>query len=408
MATETPRLVVTQQGHGAVVLDATTLEPVGDLELPGYARLNAAGDGRHVLVSTTGGFGVLDAGTWAEPHGDHRHHWTSDPVMTDVVHPAEEPGHVVVHAGRTALFDDGTGVATVLAAGAVAEEDPQARVVEAPAAHHGVAVEMSDGRLVSTEGTEDARSTVVLRGADGEELARTDACPGVHGEATAAQERAVVGCEDGVVVVDGGTLTKVQAPDAYGRVGNQAGSEASTVVLGDYKRVPEPEVPEATRTISLTDTATAQMRLVDLPSSYTFRSLGRGEEGEALVLGTDGALHVVDPTSGELRRSVPVVEPWTEPQEWQEPRPALRVHEGTAYVSEPATRQVHAVDVETGEVFASVTLDEVPDEMAVATGAVTQEAAEPEGEDGHAPAGDGHEHEDGHGHEDGAVGESSR
>ncbi|WP_298803405.1 hypothetical protein [uncultured Pseudokineococcus sp.] len=335
-ATDTPRLVITAQDHGVLVLDATTLEPVADLELEGYNRLNAAGDGRHVLVSTTGGFRVLDAGTWAEPHGDHSHYYTADPVLTDVVHPAEKPGHVVAHAGRTALFDDGTGVSTIVDTAAVAEESPEARVIEAPAAHHGVAVEMADGRAVTTEGTEDARSTVVLRGPDGSEIARTDACPGVHGEATAAEERAVVGCEDGVVVVDGDTLTKVQAPDAYGRIGNQAGSDASTVVLGDYKRVAEPEVPEATQTVSLTDTATAELRLVDLPSSYTFRSLGRGEDGEALVLGTDGDLHVIDPDSAELVRSIPVVEPWTESEDWQEPRPALRVHEGTAYVTEPA------------------------------------------------------------------------
>lgn len=419
-ATDTPRLVITQQDHGMVVLDATTLEPVADLELDGYNRLNAAGDGRHVLVSTTGGFQVLDAGTWAEPHGDHSHYYTADPVLTDVVHPAEKPGHVVAHAGRTALFDDGTGVSTIVDTGVVAEKSPEARVIEAPAAHHGVAVEMADGRAVTTEGTEDARSTVVLWGPDGSEIARTDACPGVHGEATAAEERAIVGCEDGVVVVDGDTLTKVRAPDAYGRIGNQAGSDASTVVLGDYKRVAEPpsseqQTPEATQTVSLTDTATAELRLVDLPSSYTFRSLGRGEDGEALVLGTDGNLHVIDPDSAELVRSIPVVEPWTEPEDWQEPRPALRVHEGTAYVTEPATREVHAVDVETGEVFASTALDEVPDEIVVATGAVTEGSTEHGSGDheGHDHEGEDHDHEDAehdhaHEHEDEATGESTR
>jgi hypothetical protein len=34
------------------------------------------------------------------------------------------------------------------------------------------------------------------------------------GEATAAEGRAVVGCENGVVVVDHGTITKVSSPDA--------------------------------------------------------------------------------------------------------------------------------------------------------------------------------------------------
>ncbi|WP_299039488.1 zinc metallochaperone AztD [uncultured Pseudokineococcus sp.] len=400
VATDTPRLVVTYEGGDIGVFDATTLEPVADLELPGYNRVNAAGDGRHVLVSTTGGFQVLDAGTWEEPHGDHGHYYTSDPVLTDVVHEAVKPAHVVTHAGRTALFDDGTGASVVVDSASIADPDAQARVVEAPAAHHGVAVEMADGRLVTTEGTEDERSTIVLRDAGGAEIARTDDCPGMHGEATAADEVAVVGCEDGIVIVRGEELLKVAAPDAYGRIGNQAGSDTSPVVLGDYKRDADAEVPEPTQTVSLTDTATGELQLVDLPSSYTFRSLGRGEDGEALVLGTDGSLHVVDEETGELERSIPVVAAWTEPEDWQEPRPALRVHEGTAYVTEPATREVHAVDVETGEVFATAALEQVPDEVVVATGTAAEGA--PEGE--HAHEG---EHED-HEHEDEAAEESTR
>ena len=112
------------------ILDATTLETVADLPLAGFNRLNAAGDGRHLLVSTQGGFRVLDAGAWTEPHGDHAHHYTSAPRLTDVLHPAEEPGHVVVHDGHTALFDDGTGEVVVrhghrVAAGADGRAQPR-------------------------------------------------------------------------------------------------------------------------------------------------------------------------------------------------------------------------------------------------------------------------------------------
>ena len=62
-AAATPRLTVTYDG-GVQVLDATTLEVLADLPLAGFNRLNPAGDGRHVMVSTEGGFRVLDAGTW--------------------------------------------------------------------------------------------------------------------------------------------------------------------------------------------------------------------------------------------------------------------------------------------------------------------------------------------------------
>ncbi|WP_380167712.1 hypothetical protein [Jannaschia sp. R86511] len=181
----------------------------------------------------------------------------------------------------------------------------------------------------------------------------------------------------------GGELTKVTSPDPYGRIGNQAGSEASSVVLGDYKSDPDAELERPTR-VSLTDTATGGLRLVDLPASYSFRSLGRGDAGEALVLGTDGALHVIDPSTGELTRSVPVVAAWEEPEEWQQPRPTLFVHDGTAYVSEPATDQLHAVDVETGEVFASADLGVTPNEVSGASGDVEAGSEElSEGEEGH-------------------------
>lgn len=366
-STYRPRLVVTYDG-GLLVLDADSLETVATIEKDGFLRVNPAGDGRHVLVSTDQGFEVLDAGTWAEEHGDHAHYWTADPALTDVTYPAEKPGHAVAHDERVALFDDGTGTVTVLDAhDVVGGDEAVTRTYTTPSAHHGVAVLRTDDSLVVSDGTEDARTGVRLLDADDTEVAATDQCPGVHGEAVAADEVVVIGCQDGVVVVGDDAVTKVASPDAYGRIGNQAGSEASAVVLGDYKSDPDAELERPTR-VSLVDTRTASLRLVDLPASYTFRSLGRGHDGEALVLGTDGALHVIDPEAGTLTRSIPLIDAWTEPDEWQEPRPTLHVLDRTAYVTDPATNRVLAVDVETGEVWRSVELDVTPNELTSAPG----------------------------------------
>lgn len=407
-ATVTPRLAVTYDG-GIQVLDATTLEVVDDIELDGFNRLNGAGDGRHLLVSTSGGFHVLDAGTWAEPHGDHSHYYTADPELTDTVFEAEKPGHVVVHDGRTALFDDGTGHVTVLDSAAVADDARETREHTTPEAHHGVAIELHDGTLVVSEGTEEARTGIRVLDADDQEIAASDECPGVHGEAVAADDAVLIGCEDGVLVYKDGQITKVASPDAYGRIGNQAGSEASTVVLGDYKSDPDAELERPTR-VSLTDTATGELTLVDLPSSYTFRSLARGDDGEALVLGTDGQIHVIDPETKVLVRSIPVIEAWEEPDEWQSPRPAIFVLDGSAYVTDPANKAIHAVDIETGEVWNSVDLDVEPNEInGVSGAAATSDTAHEHGDEGE-HAEEGHEHsegehaedehsEDGHDHE---------
>ncbi|MBB2923588.1 zinc metallochaperone AztD [Cellulomonas cellasea] len=387
-ATVTPRLALTYDG-GIQVLDATTLETLADVELDGFNRLNPAGDGRHLVVSTAGGFRLLDAGTWGEPHGDHAHYYTADPELTDVTFPAEKPGHVVVHDGRTVLFDDGTGGIVSFDSAHVADEDLATRELTTPSVHHGVAVELEDGRMVVSEGTEEARTGIRVLDADGTELTANADCPGVHGEAVAADDAVVIGCETGALVYANGTITKVASPDAYGRIGNQAGSDASPIVLGDYKSDPDAELERPTR-VSLIDTRTGGLTLVDLPSSYTFRSLGRGDDGEALVLGTDGSLHVIDPESKALVRSIPVLGAWEEPEEWQEPRPTLLVLDGLAYVTDPSTDTLHAVDYAKGEVWKTAELTVTPNEL----NGVTGEAPSHEGDDHAEHEGDEHAHDE--------------
>ena len=355
-----PRLVVTTD-EGVLVLDRDSLETVATLPSEGFVRVNPAGDDRHVFVSTADGFQLLDTGVEVVDHGDHAHYTVGgEPAYGDTFE-APEPGHVTVHDDVTALFSDGAGTVQLLAS-----DDPTevTETIELPDPHHGGVVALGDDLLV-TEGTADERSTVLLRDAAGEEVARTDDCPGVHGEATAADGAAVVGCEDGVVVVKNGEITKIDSPDAYGRIGNQAGSPSSSVVLGDYKVDADAELERPER-ISLIDTETGELRLVDLGASYTFRSLGRGAAGEALVLGTDGALHVIDVRDGATLSTIDVVDAWREPLDWQQPRPTLHVSGDTAWVTEPATSTLHEVDVASGTVVQSVELPGVPNEVVAA------------------------------------------
>nr|WP_209310768.1 zinc metallochaperone AztD [Streptomyces spiramenti] len=343
----TEPLVATFDG-GLLVLDGETLDVAAEIELDGFNRLNPAGDDRHVMVSTSAGFRVLDATT-----GE----------FTGTEFPGEAPGHVVRHADKAVLFFDGTGEVIVFDPAELADGDPEpSRTYTSEEPHHGVAVELANGELLTTLGDPESRVGAMVLDADGEELARNEDCPGVHGEAAAQDEALVVGCQDGLLLYKDGEFTKIDSPDDYGRIGNQAGSDASPVVLGDYKSDPDAELERPER-VALVDTTTGDLRLVDLGTSYTFRSLGRGPAGEALVLGTDGALHVIDPESGEVTDSVAVVDSWEEPLDWQQPRPALFVRGGTAYVTEPATEELHAVDLASGEVTASVTLPAAANEL---------------------------------------------
>nr|WP_296775967.1 zinc metallochaperone AztD [Rhodococcus sp. (in: high G+C Gram-positive bacteria)] len=360
----TPRLAVSYDG-GVVILDAATLETVDEVTgIDGFTRLNPAGDGRHVFVSGSGAFTALDAGTWTEGS----EFYTGVPALTDVKFDATTPGHVVRHDGKTVLFDDGTGLVQTFESAALLDgTKPETVDYATPEAHHGVAVELSDGSLLTTLGNEDERTGIVVLDKDRKEIVRNEQCPGVHGEAVAADETVVVGCEDGLLIYRDGEITKVQSPDAYGRIGNQAGDEDSAVLLGDYKVDPDAELERPTR-VSLTDTVSGGLTLVDLGTSYTFRSLGRGPAGEAIVLGTDGALHVIDVNTKAVTKTISVVDAWEEPVEWQEPRPALFVQDGTAFVSDPAKDSVHAVDLATGAITATGVLDHTPNELTGVTG----------------------------------------
>jgi hypothetical protein len=341
-------LAITYDG-GIYVVDGETLKVAHTVTLDGFNRVNPAGNDTGVFVSTAEGFRVLDAAAGK---------------MTDIAYLGAKPGHVVRHGDRTILFTDGTGEVHSFDPKELANGKPTGRQYKTATPHHGVAVELADGTLIVTLGTEESRNGAIALDSAGKEIARSEECPGVHGEAVAKGDVVALGCEDGVLLFKNGAFVKVKSELAYSRIGNQAGSDASPVLLGDYKIDPDAE-REAPTQFSLIDTATASLKVVPMPKgvSYTFRSLGRGPNGEALILGTDGKLHVTDPATGKLTSSWPVVGPWTEPVDWQKPRPALFVRGAQAYVTEPATKKVHQVDLSTGEITGSVTLPAEPNEI---------------------------------------------
>ncbi|TDT34040.1 zinc metallochaperone AztD [Naumannella halotolerans] len=354
------RITVTYDG-GLLVLDPDSLQPVADIALPGFLRLNPVGDAQHLFVSTAEGFQVLDTGVEVKGHGDHNHYYAGDAQLTDQVFTAPEPGHVVRHADKVALFSDGAGTVQVLDPHDVMEP-PAAPVWTAPQPHHGVAVPLADGGLFVSVGDSEGRSGAAIVDAQGNQLAANDQCPDLHGEATSGNGTVLAGCTDGVLLWKDGEFSKIDSPDSYGRIGNQAGSEESEVILGDYKTDPDAELEEPTR-ISLVDTESEELQLVELGTSYSFRSLGRGPDGEALVLGTDGSLHVIDPDSGEVTERIAVTAPWSEPTDWQQPRPTLMVDEDIAYVTEPSTSTIHVVYLPQNKVVDSVELPQVPNEI---------------------------------------------
>lgn len=349
---EGPRVALGYEG-GVLVLGGEELEVLGDFPSEDFIRLNSAGDGRHVMVTTSEGFQLLDV---------------QKPELTDLLVPAATAGHVVVHGGKTVLYDDATSDTTIFDTADLAALDgslPDAEVLPGVEAHHGVSVELEDGTLLTTVGGESGRTGIRVLDAERNEIAVNAECPGVHGEGTAQGERVVFGCENGVLIYADGEITKVSSPDTYGRIGNAYVAENSPLVVMDYKDDPDAE-GYLLRNIALVDTEAETLTKVALPEGveYTFRGVARGPAGEAVLIGTDGSLHWIDPATGAITKSLPVIDAWEGPAEWQAPHPAVKVAGDIAYVTDPANSALVAVDLTSGEVVQTVELPHVPNEIA--------------------------------------------
>ncbi|MGQ7786896.1 hypothetical protein [Nesterenkonia sp. K-15-9-6] len=394
----TTRLAVTHDG-GVAVLDGATLEVLGDFDAEGFVRVNAAGDGRHFFLTEGETFRLLDGGTWGAPHGDHNHYYTTDPLLTEITVDGPEPGHVVAHDGVGALFFDGNGEIHSYDLGSLdAESEIEAEVAETEEAHHGVAVVNADGSRFETLAD---RNGARFLDADGEEVARSEECPGVHGEAALPDHTIAVGCEDGVLLFDGEEFTKVEAGEDFARIGNLFPHDDSPVLLGDYLLDEDREEPMTE--VALVNSETEEIVLGDVGVAYNFRSLARGPEGEALVMAEDGQLHVLDEETGEPIDHLQIMDEWTEPEEWQEPRPAIRVVDDIAYITEPDTQTIHMVDLNELEIIHEAELDFAPNEIAAVDGRPVQGVSDDfEGEhDGDEDDHEGHDHGDeDHGDED--------
>ncbi|NEE31496.1 hypothetical protein G3M53_39410, partial [Streptomyces sp. SID7982] len=138
-ATTVENPLVASYDGGLYVLDGETLKLAKTVELPGFNRVNPAGDKDHVVVSTDSGFRVYDAARQA---------------FTSAEFKGAKPGHVVRHGGRTVLFTDGTGEVNVFdPADLAGGKRPEGRSYTSAKPHHGVAIELAGGELVTTLGT---------------------------------------------------------------------------------------------------------------------------------------------------------------------------------------------------------------------------------------------------------------
>lgn len=369
---EQTRLAISTDG-GVMVVDATDAadgtEPkvLSEFDADGYLRLNPSGDGRHVIVSTDNAFKPLDLGAYKQGHGDHFHYYAGDATWSELTVDAEKPGHVVGTPEATVLFDDATGKVTEVVLKDLVAGKPEAAIKDTFSipAHHGIALKLKGGKYLTTKPDGEKAGGLMIVDKEGKEQQDFMDCPGTHGVGEAADGAVLAGCTDGVLLYQDGKVKKVKAEDPYGRTATEAASLNSPWVIGDYK-VKEGDKSEKPTRIVAVNTATAERKLIELGTTYSFRSLKMTDEGQGVVLGADGKLHVIDPAAGKVAKSIDVIGKWDVPEEWQQPRPAVTVKGDVAYVTNPADSTLHVVDLASGKVTAKTTLPKQPDEITTA------------------------------------------
>lgn len=355
-ALDTSRVVIAHD-TGVLVLNSRTLATLDTFRTLARPALSPAGDGRHVFLTPagTGTVRILDAGDPAKRGAERR------PGLEPGMLNGLQPAHVNSEHGRTAVFDDGTGVIQVVADDQLSGRTLSVRTFAPFPAHHGVAVPLAKGYLVSVPAqTSSVRVGVARMTENGRIAKRWDTCPGLHGEAHAKGGVVAFGCDDGIFTDKGGVAAKIAEPTGVaGRVSTLAGSEESTVLAANY----------TSTQLLLADTANGTTRLVDL--GMTYGTFTRDEHGDVVVLGTDGKVRTIDAGTGEIESSVTATPAWEVPASSASPRPRMTMVGHHAVVTDPRSERVVQVDLERERISRSVTLPVVPVSV-LATGGAHQ------------------------------------
>ena len=355
-----PRVVVASD-DGVEVIDAAKLESLEQISLASRPKLITAGDDRHVfaLQYDAKKVGVVDAGSWSDAHGDHSHSYVTEPSLRKTSFDLGTSYHAVSDDERSVVWFDDDGSFVSFDWKGLADDEVDETRFETKSPHHGVATPLSNGGFLASIADGDHATGVAVLDEKGKETQRIESCPGLHGEAHVGEDAYAFGCESGVLVVDGGKGTSIASPLEGAGTGTLLGDHDSEIVVGDLYGE---DTPGADSVLALYDVAAAKARAVDL--GVEFSSFGRSD-GQTAALGTDGALHVIDESSGKVVNTIDVVDPWTTSEDWEVPKPQVVVADGLAYVTDPRDRSLTVYEIGSGEQRAQTTLAEVPTSLVV-------------------------------------------
>jgi zinc transport system substrate-binding protein len=324
----------------------------------GFSAPFVTADGRYFITNffEANATVVIDSGLHAEDHGDHQDLEIVDPALVTTFL-STGPAHYWAHGAETLIYSDGDGTVSVLDETSIAAgAEPtlfQAETDHATVASIGDTVILGYYTL----------GRVDLYDIGGQLISENVAsCPATHGEA-AVPTGVVLACADDLLLIEGTgapeelIYTRIPYPDRgldtpestpvatpadapSNRSNVLASSPRSDLLAGDF--------PGG---ILLVDPTTSATSIVELPA--TPRWLAYTSDGRfVLTIADNGTVYAINPTSGEIAWETPTTTPHAEaaPEDANALYPFIATAGEFAFVGDPGTGEIVALDVASGEI----------------------------------------------------------
>ncbi|KGQ21216.2 hypothetical protein [Thermus filiformis] len=312
------------------VLDLEKGEVVARFTVPSPASLEPLPDGQHALAvhEAAGMVSFLFSGLRLLDHGDHADLKEETPYVLATLRTGPKPTHTAVKEPWLAVFHDGDGSVALFDLRRLGL-DLGFRQIATGGPEHGAVALLGEALLVG--GLESGRVEIYTLGGP-RALALPEPCPGLHGEAVLGRF-AAFGCQGAVLLVEargnGFLARKLPTPEGE-RVSQLAAHNALPYMVGNL----------GAKGLVLVFPQEGRLEALPLPASVL--RMGFDREGEALyALAADGALYRVDAKERRLTGTLPLLAPYRQ----EDPRPALALGHGVAYVADPAGGRVLEVDL---------------------------------------------------------------
>lgn len=298
----------------------------------------------------------IDGGLYQEDHGDHLHAYQQDPLWLNYSWDQVRPTHYETHDAWSALFFD--GLAEPYAPASIAllsdqsiTEQRRAASLELPRNMHGTAEPRGD-YLLTTYRPEQATTTsptqVELYRRNGDSyrfIQRFETtCPGLHGSFS-SHDFSVFGCTDGVLVVE-----QDQNQFSAYKIANPASLVAPArigTLLGDKEQ--DKFIGVAGDRLFAIDPVAKSINEIDwrLGQAKTRLAQGYSPDGQYLLLDNQGWLHRWDAL--QAYKPLPSLDLGIEPVTGNPPVMVFHPAQPIAYVSDPALKQIHQLDLESAK-----------------------------------------------------------